>query len=343
MTTTPNLSLQDAPFNSLQLSAAVNAALQVIDALVQPAIEATLSAPPVTVSGDRGKRWIIGAAPTGAWSGRAGQIALCTDALLWLYIVPKEGFTVWDRSVDRWRDYDGAAWALRDNTTGPAMAGFIVGLSMVWNSGTSLSITGGAAHIESLDRVVSVPATITKAGLSLTASTWYHVYLFVSGGVADIEIVTTAPTAVPYSGTARGKTGVTTRRYLGSVKTAAAGGMHKFSMARNRVQYLLDTTAAPLRILTNGTATVWTAVAAAAVVPVTGTSMYAVAQNISGAVGITVSSATGGTGAFVYTINPAQALPADYPLDSSQNFYYIALAVTANGLYIDVWAYTFDR
>lgn len=89
----PNLDLATVPSNSLQPSVPVNDANQVLDALVQLSVEdKDLTTPPTTVSGDVGKRWIVGPGATGAWSGKDDQIALCTAATVWRFLVPKEGF-----------------------------------------------------------------------------------------------------------------------------------------------------------------------------------------------------------------------------------------------------------
>lgn len=109
--TTPNLGLDEVPSNSLQPSVPINADLQALDALVQAAVEGMLNDPPATVSVDVGKRWIIGAAPTGAWAGKAGQVALCTAAGLWRYFVPAEGWSFRDRDTGLLQVFDGAAWS----------------------------------------------------------------------------------------------------------------------------------------------------------------------------------------------------------------------------------------
>lgn len=101
---TPNLGLQTVPANSLQPSVPINDALQLLDALVQLAIEdKDLSAPPTTVAADAGKRWIVGASATGAWAGHDDEIALCTGAGLWRFIPPREGLRAW--VIDELEDY----------------------------------------------------------------------------------------------------------------------------------------------------------------------------------------------------------------------------------------------
>lgn len=113
MSTTPNLNLELVPSNSLQPWVAVNDALQLLDALVQLAVESrTLTVPPTTTEPDIGKRWIIAAAATGAWAGHDGEIALCTGADLWRFIEPKEGFEGWDIGAGERVRYESAAWVV---------------------------------------------------------------------------------------------------------------------------------------------------------------------------------------------------------------------------------------
>lgn len=134
--------------------------------------------------------------------------------------------------------------------------GYIDGLKMVWVSGTALTVSSGAAYIPSLGNVERAASDIAKTGLSLTASAWYHVYLFDNSGTPSVEVVTTAPSAT-YNGTARTKTGDTSRRYVGSVKTDASSNIIRFdhSPQDGNVMYLMNINNAPLHALTGGTAT----------------------------------------------------------------------------------------
>ncbi|TDB26384.1 DUF2793 domain-containing protein [Stenotrophomonas sp. ATCM1_4] len=112
---TPNLGLELVPSNSLQPSVPINDTLQAIDALLQLAVvDKDLAAPPTTVESDSGKRWIIGPAATGAWTGKSGQVALCTGATLWRFLEPRDGWeaVVLDEGAlgTRYR-YIGGAWS----------------------------------------------------------------------------------------------------------------------------------------------------------------------------------------------------------------------------------------
>lgn len=111
MSNTPNLELDLMPSNSLQPWVGFNDAMQVLDALVQLAVEdRTTTTPPVTVAGDEGKRWIIAASATGDWTGEDGNIALCTAPELWRIIPAREGFEGWDIAASERVRYTSGAW-----------------------------------------------------------------------------------------------------------------------------------------------------------------------------------------------------------------------------------------
>ena len=70
-----------------------------------------LTAPPGTCAD--GSTYIIAASPTGAWSGKAGQIATANGSNAsggWLYRVPEEGIFAWIVDENVLHYYDGAVW-----------------------------------------------------------------------------------------------------------------------------------------------------------------------------------------------------------------------------------------
>lgn len=110
---TPNLGLAQVPTGTLEPSIPINDALQLLDAVVQLTVQdKDLTAPPTTVGGDVGKRWIVGGSATDAWSGHDDDIALCTGADLWRFITPSEGWRADVRDEDATYRFDGSAWVL---------------------------------------------------------------------------------------------------------------------------------------------------------------------------------------------------------------------------------------
>lgn len=150
--------------------------------------------------------------------------------------------------------------------------GGIIGLNPQWTSTTVLGCSAGACFIESLGYAVyGAPADITPS--SPANSTWYHIYAYSNSGVLTLESSTTAPVAFTNAvGTARSKSGDTSRRYLYSARTSAAGAFLQFAYDPSCNLWLWQNTAsnaAPFRCLSAGAATTSTAVDCSAVVPTT--------------------------------------------------------------------------
>jgi hypothetical protein len=74
----------------------VNEAHARTDALIHAAVEGEATAPPS--SPDDGECWLVGTGATGAWSGEDGKLA-CFELGNWLFIAPRDGMTILDRST----------------------------------------------------------------------------------------------------------------------------------------------------------------------------------------------------------------------------------------------------
>lgn len=228
--------------------------------------------------------------------------------------------------------------------------GYIDGLQLQWVSGTALTVSSGAAYIEVSGNIVSTPSAIAKTGLTLTASTWYHVYLFLNAGTPDVEVVTAAP-ATAYSGTARSKAGDTTRRYIGSIKTDASGAIYRFAQNGMRVSWYADTAVAPFRALLNGTSTSALTVSLSSVMPVTALLAQLKLTNLSSDTPARfINSESGLTppDAPVSLPPPATTVAAfafiDFPTDHAQALQYFLVNATAgSGAIVDVIGYIYER
>lgn len=222
-----------------------------------------------------------------------------------------------------------------------AISGYIDGFRMVWNSGTSVTFESGTAAIQSSGTLLRSPTAVTKSGLSLAASTVVHAYAYSNSGTADIELSTTAPAAA-YIGTARSKTGDTSRRYIGSLLTDATGAIFNFSNDGRSVFYLVNVAQAPFRVLNAGTSATWTLVSFAGALPPTVTNAIV---NITAA-GTAVSRVRPAGGTYVgngrlYGLSPGALAFGPLPMNGGPQAEYIADAGGACS--VDVLGYDFAR
>ena len=141
-----------------------NEALERLDLAVQAVVEGTgVEAPPAEPV--PGQCWALGAAPTGAWDGQGGTIAMSAIGGGWLFVAPADGWRVWDRSTSRLLVWDGAAWA-------PALGDLQnldgVGIGAAWDETNRLAVASDATlltHAGADHRL-----KVNKAGPGDTAS-----------------------------------------------------------------------------------------------------------------------------------------------------------------------------
>ncbi len=93
---TPRFALPQLFVAQAQKELTINEALARIDGLLHPAVEGEANAPPASPAD--GASWIVGTAPSGDWSGHAGQIAL-RQAGNWLFAAPSVGMVVFDKAA----------------------------------------------------------------------------------------------------------------------------------------------------------------------------------------------------------------------------------------------------
>ena len=87
-----------------------NEALALLDLAAQASVVAVgIDTPPASPL--PGQTWIVGAAPTDAWAGRAGALAGWT-AGGWRFLAATEGMSAWDQTTGQLARYTGGSWAL---------------------------------------------------------------------------------------------------------------------------------------------------------------------------------------------------------------------------------------
>ena len=108
MSQTPNLQLPFLDANQNQKHVTHNAALAVLDVLVNCGVASTTLAAPPQTSGD-GQCWIVATGATGAWAGKDGQIAAWQDGA-WSFFAPRPGSTAYAADQATLLAWNGAAW-----------------------------------------------------------------------------------------------------------------------------------------------------------------------------------------------------------------------------------------
>lgn len=90
-----------------QKEVTVNEALVRLDALLNTGVvDRDLATPPTSPA--YGEVYIVAASPTGAWAGKAGQIAYFDQ--VWCFIAPRQGVCLWVNDEQALCRYTGSAW-----------------------------------------------------------------------------------------------------------------------------------------------------------------------------------------------------------------------------------------
>jgi hypothetical protein len=109
MTATPHLALPLLAAAQAQKHVTHNEAIAALDTLVHLAIkERGRNAPPVSPA--EGDRYLVGAAPTGAFAGLAGALAVF-DAGAWRFHAPRPGWRAFVEAENRHIAYAGGDWS----------------------------------------------------------------------------------------------------------------------------------------------------------------------------------------------------------------------------------------
>lgn len=113
MTTfTPKLALQELVSAQSQPEVPVNASLRKLDQLYQLSVLAIQNTP--AVSPADGDAYICDSAPTGAWSGKAHDIAYWVAGTFneWRFITPNAGFLAYVVSGPKYYSFTAGAWTV---------------------------------------------------------------------------------------------------------------------------------------------------------------------------------------------------------------------------------------
>ena len=139
MDTTPNLGLRLLVQSQSQKEVTVNEALCRLDAMQAGVLSRSLATPPGSPTD--GMSYIVGAAATGIWGGKDGQIAYYAAG--WYFIPPKEGMHLWVHDESANYRYDGSQWQNTALSLGRRNA-LINGAFTIWQRGTSFASPAAA-------------------------------------------------------------------------------------------------------------------------------------------------------------------------------------------------------
>ena len=162
MSVTPRLELPFLSAGQAQKEFFHNEALQTLDAVVAGAVEeGPRSTPPTTSS--LGAAYIVGPSPTGAWTGKAQSIAVCTSGG-WRFIAAVEGMNFYVKASGTWATYRLSSWeigALRGSSL------VLGGLQVVGNRAAAIASATGGTTVDAQARTAidQILAALRQHGL----------------------------------------------------------------------------------------------------------------------------------------------------------------------------------
>lgn len=172
MATTNNLPVTLVEQSQAQKEITINEALMVLDALQNNGVlDKDLTAPPGSPAA--GDTYIVAASPTGAWSGKAKNVAYYDQA--WKFIAPQEGVTLWVCDEDKLYTYDGTNWTQSAYKPGdsPSFAALTVtgltnGSVIYAGSGGAISQNNAAFFWDNSGKKLGIGTASPNSRLSLT-------------------------------------------------------------------------------------------------------------------------------------------------------------------------------
>jgi hypothetical protein len=162
MSATPRLVLPFIVPGQAQKELFHNEALQVLDVLVSAAVEGLpLATPPASPAA--GSCYIVGASPSGAWSGHAGKLAAFTSGG-WRFVAPFDGLEAMVRTSGSTALYRNGGWEI-GKLRGSEVA--VDGVKVVGAREPAIAAPagGGTADLEARAAIGAILAALRDHGL----------------------------------------------------------------------------------------------------------------------------------------------------------------------------------
>lgn len=162
MNSTPRLALPFLTPGQAQKEFFHNEALQQLDTLVAAAVEgAPQNAPPSSPT--PGACYIVGTAPSGAWAGKAGEMA-SYSAGGWRFLSPTEGQSLLVKSTGLRAEFRGGSWEFGVIRTGSVMIG---GVEVISTRSAAIAGPSGGSTVDSEARTAigEILAALSHHGL----------------------------------------------------------------------------------------------------------------------------------------------------------------------------------
>jgi hypothetical protein len=205
-----------------------NDALNILDVLIQAVVQDVgLNTPPGSPT--VGQCWVVGSSPTGAWAGKASQIAQALDGGGWFFVAPFKRLRRWNETTDEYVMFNGTNWVsegLLLKETGEYLRVEHKTEDVTVNTGafkdTTIQIPDRSILLTVNVRVLSAITGATSFGVGVAGET-SKFGNFIGIGVDSTNIGIIGPTAY-YANTA--------------IRLTANGGNFTGGVIRTTMQYL---------------------------------------------------------------------------------------------------------
>lgn len=205
-----------------------NDALNILDVLIQAIVQDVgLNTPPGSTT--VGQCWVVGSSPTGAWAGKASQIAQALDGGGWFFVAPFKRLKLWNETTDEYVMFDGTNWVsegLLLKETGEYLRVEHKTEDVTVNTGafkdTTIQIPDRAIVLAVNVRVITAITGATSFGIGVAGDTTRYGNL-IGTALDSTNIGITSPLAY-YANTA--------------IRLTANGGNFTGGVIRTTIQYL---------------------------------------------------------------------------------------------------------